>query len=214
MPRRTRGPNGDLPVHVLNRAVRRAVLFRVPADYFAFERVLRQGLTRVPVRLLAYCAMPTHFHLIVWPTSTLQLSRFMQWFSGTHAHRWHAAHGTLGTGPVYQGRFKAVVIGSDRHLLWACRYVERNPVRAGLVDRAEDWRWSSLWHRDHPTHGLDLSDWPVPRPVDWTAYVNQPQTSAEMAALAEFAIVRQPRGRPPVTSRGPETINYPDPFHT
>src|SRR5439155_23281390 len=147
MPRRPRGPATDLVYHVLNRAVRRAPLFQTPADYSAFEHVLLQAMQRVPLRLLAYCAMPSHWHLIVWPTAAGELSRFMHWLTCTHAQRWHSAHGTSGTGAVYQGRYKAIPVESDLHLLRVCRYVERNALRAGRVPRAEDWRWSSLWRR-------------------------------------------------------------------
>jgi REP-associated tyrosine transposase len=172
MPRRPRGFTGNLPYHVMNRAVRRAALFETAGDYEAFEIVLRQALQRVPVRLVAYCAMPNHWHLIVWPAEDGQLQRFMHWLTTTHAQRWHAWHGTSGTGPVYQGRYKAVGIESDAHVLTACRYVERNPIRAGLVTRAEDWRWSSLWRRCNRCADGFLNDWPVPLPSDWLNSVN------------------------------------------
>ena len=196
MPRRARGATGVLPYHVLNRAVRRACLFRTRSDYLAFEEVLREALQRVPIRLLAYCAMPNHWHLIVWPVEDHQLSLFMHWLTGTHAQRWHSFHQTTGTGPVYQDRFKAVSIQSERHLLWACRYVERNPLRAGLVTHAEDWRWSSLWRRCHGVEYSILSEWPVRRPPDWIAYVNRPQTSEELNSLSEFTLPARRRGRP------------------
>jgi putative transposase len=83
----------------------------------------------------------------------------------THAQRWHAFRGTSGTGSVYQGRFKAIPIQSDRHLLLVCRYVERNPLRAKLVEDAADWRWSSLWRRIHG-RDAELDPWPVPPPGD------------------------------------------------
>ncbi|MDH4083079.1 MAG: hypothetical protein OEV99_01655 [Nitrospira sp.] len=65
-----------------------------------------------------------------------------------HTHRWYARHQTAGTGPVYQGRFKSIPVQTDEHLLTVARYVERNALRAKLVRRAEDWKWSSLWRRD------------------------------------------------------------------
>jgi putative transposase len=168
---------------VLNRGVRRAVLFDTDAEYARFERILLQALRREAVRLLAYCAMPNHWHLVLWPTHPGQLSLFMHWLTCTHAQRWHSAHGTSGTGAVYQGRFKAFPVRSDHHLLRVCRYVERNPLRAQLVTRAEDWRWSSLWRRGNfCDHGV-LHDWPVERPANWLALVNEPETNAEVEAL-------------------------------
>src|SRR3990172_1855736 len=183
MPRRPRGPTNDLVYHVLNRGVRRATLFESPWDYSAFERVLLQAVQRVAVRVLAYCVMPNHWHLIVWPQAADDLSRFMHWLTCTHAQRWHSLRGTSGTGSVYQGRYKAIPIKSDLHTLHVCRYVERNPLRAGLVTRAEDWRWSSLWRRCNSCDDVILSDWPILRPADWIEHVNQPQTEAELEAL-------------------------------
>src|SRR5665213_1018344 len=182
MPRRARGPMPEFVYHVMNRGVRRATLFEEPCDYIAFERVLMQTLHRFPVRVLAYCAMPNHWHLIVWPTAPGELSNFMRWLTGTHAQRWHAYHGTSGTGPVYQGRYKAIPVESDLPFLRVCRYVERNPLRAGLVTKAEDWRWSSLWRRCHFCDE-EMHDWPTDRPSNWTEHVNEPQTEAELLAL-------------------------------
>jgi putative transposase len=102
-----------------------------------------------------------------------------------HTTRWHHAHGTLGTGPLYQGRFKSFPVDTDEHFPTICRYVERNALRANLVERAEDWRWSGLWHRRHPSHRGGLSAWPVAPPSNWVDHVNEPQTEAEMQALRQ-----------------------------
>jgi len=118
--------------------------------------------------------MSNHWHLIVWVDNQPQLSTFAHWFTGTHAQRWHAAHGTSGTGSVYQGRFKSIAIGSDRHFLAATRYVERNALAAGVVSRAEDWRWCSLWRHCNNCHAGILHPWPVPKPECWLAMVNEP----------------------------------------
>jgi putative transposase len=71
----------------------------------------------------------------------------------------------------------------DDHFLSMCRYVERNPLRANLVKRAEDWRWSSLWQRSRATQVPWLSAWPMEVPSGWTAHVNQAQTASEVGAL-------------------------------
>lgn len=183
MPRRPRGPATDSVYHVLNRAVRRASLFETETDYAAFERVLLQTVHRVPLRVLAYCAMPNHWHLVLWPNARGQLSRFMHWLTCTHAQRWHAVHETSGTGPVYQGRYKAIPVETDAHVLHVCRYVERNALRAGLVPRAEDWRWSSLWRRCNFCTDDFLHDWPIPYPANWIEHVNQPQSETELEAV-------------------------------
>jgi putative transposase len=181
MPRRIRSTLPNCPFHVLNRAVRRAQMFDTTLDYLTFEQALMQAVHRDSVRLLAYCAMPNHWHLVVWPTDVRQLSRFMHWFTGTHARRWHAIHQTGGTGAVYQSRFKSIPVFGDADVWRVCRYVERNPVRGHLVDRAEQWRWSSLWRRAN----LCADRWlePVPHMTggDWIDYVNRPLTAAELA---------------------------------
>src|SRR5262249_23193729 len=100
----------------------------------------------VPTRLLAFCLMPNHWHLVLWPEQDGELSRYLHRVTMTPTQRWHAHHHTTGTGPLYQGRFKSFPVQADEHLLTVCRYVERNPLGAGLVRRAEHWRWSSLWH--------------------------------------------------------------------
>src|SRR5439155_15121021 len=138
--------------------------------------------------------MPNHWHRIVWPHADGDLSRFVGWLTLTHTQRWHAHRHTAGSGHLYQGRFKSFPIQADEHLLTVCRYVERNPLRAGLVRRAEDWRWGSLWRRERGS-GDDraiLAPWPVSMPRRWVAVVNAAQTAAEEEAVR--AGLR--RGRP------------------
>jgi putative transposase len=97
-------------------------------------------------------------------------------------------------GHVYQGRFKNFMIQQDAHLLWVLRYVERNPLRAGLVKRAQDWEWSSLHARLHGPQEIRnlLSDWPIAKPGNWTEMVNRPQTQKELEAIRTAS----KRGRP------------------
>jgi putative transposase len=140
MPRRLRHALGGYVYHVLNRAVGRATLFAKPTDYEAFVRVLSEALDWVDIRLLAYCVLPNHWHLVVWPERDGDLSEFMRWLTVTHTQRWHAKHHTQGTGPLYQGRFKSFPVAADEHCLRVLRYVERNPLRAGLARSASRWR--------------------------------------------------------------------------
>ncbi len=138
---------GGLVYHTLNRANARLAIFTDDGDFEAFERVLAEALTRDAMRLLAYCVMPNHFHLVVWPRRDGDLSRFMRWLTMTHTQRWHAHHHSAGSGHLYQGRFKSFPVQSDEHLLTVCRHVERNAVRAGLARRAERWRWGQPQRR-------------------------------------------------------------------
>ena len=195
MPRRLRVSTGGLAYHALNRAVGRSRIFTKEADYLAFERVLEQVHQRLPVRILAYCLMPNHWHIVLWPDEDGQLSEFLRLLTVTHTQRWHAHHHTAGTGPLYQGRFKSFPIQKDDHLLTAGRYAERNPVRAKLVPRARDWRFGSAWWRTQkqlPAWLLPLKRWPVDVPRDWPAWVDRPETTAELESLRQSV----KRGRP------------------
>ena len=194
MPRRLRECSGGIVYHVLNRAVGRMKLFEKERDYEAFEKVVEETWERTQTRILSYCVLPTHWHFLIWPREDGELSEVMRWLTVTHTQRWHAHYHTAGTGPVYQGRFKSFPVESDEHFLTVARYVERNALRAKLVERAQDWRWSSLWRRrqrDKSARRM-LASWPVARPSDWTRRVNRPLTASELDAV--HGSVR--RGRP------------------
>ena len=115
----------------------------------------------------------------------------MHWLQNTHVRRYHRHY--HGSGHVWQGRFKSFPVQGDEHLLTVLRYVERNPVRAGLVGRSAEWRWSSAghWSPEGPRpHWLDPG--PVARPADWSDWVDQPLTPDETAQV-ETSLKR---GRP------------------
>src|SRR4029077_7575228 len=162
----------------------RLPLFKKESDYEAFFRVLDEALQLHPIRMLGYCIMPNHWHFVLWPKRDDDMTHFLRWLTHTHTMRWHRNYHTVGTGHLYQGRFKAFPIQEDEHLYTVLRYVERNPLRANLVSRAEDWPWSSLSHRLQRKEPKDrLSAWPVALPRDWRAHVNRAQTKAEEEAL-------------------------------
>lgn len=194
MPRRLRVATGGIVYHVLNRRVGRLPLFQKAVDYATFEDVLEEAYERSGTRILTYCLMPTHWHLVLWPRTDGELSDVLRWITVTHTQRWHAQHETSGTGPVYQGRFKSFPVQTDAHFVTVVRYVERNPLRAKLVERAEDWQWGSLWRREQRDRRARafLSEWPVSRPRNWVARVNQPQTERELQAVRQSV----QRGRP------------------
>ena len=147
MPRRARATPGGYVYHVLNRSVAGLPLFRKEADFEAFERIMIEAHGLHPLRILAWCAMRTHWHFVVWPQAEGEVTGYFRWLAHTHAMRWHVAHNTVGRGHLYQGRFKSFPIQEDEHFLTVCRYVERNALTANVVRRAEDWRWGSLWAR-------------------------------------------------------------------
>lgn len=152
-------------MHVLNRAIHRRILFADPGEYFHFQSLMRRAAARVPMRLLAYCLMPTHWHLVLWPREDGEVSAYVHWLAGTHAWYFNASRKL--TGHVYQGRFRLVGVSDERHLLTLLAYVEANPVRARLVARAEDWMWSSVGGARLP----DLVESPVARPENWLEFL-------------------------------------------
>ena len=189
MPRRRRVDTKGIVFHAMNRGAKRARLFNTAWDYAAFESLIGEAKTEVPISLFAYCVMPNHWHLVILGHADGDLSQFLHWLTGTHAKRWNAFHDSTGSGAVYQARFKSSPVQSDHHLLRLIRYVERNPLRANLVGKAEDWRWSSLWRRCHACDAGLLDEWPIPPPVDWLKIVNTPETEGELSSLRE-AITR------------------------
>jgi putative transposase len=137
--------------------------------------------------------MPNHFHLVVRPRDDGDLSRWMQWLLTTHVTRYVKYHGH--SGHVWQGRFKAFPIQDDEHLVTVARYVERNPLRANLVTRAEDWPWSSLGaSHAGATAAPKLASEDLLRRGDWTEFVNAPITEAETAAIVKSIHRSRPFG--------------------
>ena len=181
---------------MLNRAAGQTDLFKSIKDHQAFQATLREAHAGRRLKCFDYCVMSNHWHLVIRPKNDGDLSSFMQWLTLAHAQRWRAAHRTVGHGPLYQGRFKAFAIEEDQHLLTVLRYVERNPVRAGLIEKAEDWRWSSLHTRLFGTveEKAILAPWPIDVPANWTHFVNTPQTTAEEEAMKASITRSRPYG--------------------
>ena len=228
MPRAKRQSPGGFVYHVLNRANARRTIFRGPSDYEAFERILAEGLAKIPMRLTGYCLMSNHWHLLLWPHDDGDLSAFMHWITMTHSQRWHAAHNTTGTGHLYQGRFKSFPIQSESYYLNALRYVESNPLRAGLVESSSHWTWSSLAiRRGIAKKGVAISAAPIELPDGWDELVDvvpceedlgkieccicrgaplgQDDWVQETADHLSLTSTLRPRGRPPKKKA-------PDPF--
>ena len=181
MPRTARAAVGGLCYHVLNRGNGRAEVFHKPEDYDAFVELFAEANERLPMRILGWCLMPNHFHLVLRPHDDGDLGRWMQWLMTSHVRRYHRHYET--SGHVWQGRYKAFPIQADEHFLGVLRYVERNACRAGLVERAEAWRWGSLHFRAQAESPSILSASPVKLPSGWTSLVNRPQREAEIQTI-------------------------------
>jgi putative transposase len=197
MPRTARVAPGGMVYHVLNRGVGKNQMFFNDQDYLAFERIIVDTLEKRPMRILGYCLMPNHWHFTLWPEKDGDLGRFMQRLTVTHVTRWQKHYNMVGYGHVYQSRFKSFPVESDEHFYQVNRYVERNALRANLVDRAEDWPYGSLWIGERGTeeHRAMLSAWPLPKPKKWKDYVNQPASEAELEALRRSVARGTPYGK-------------------
>jgi putative transposase len=173
-------------------------LFEKPADYQAFEEVLRETLDVSPMRVCAYALMPNHWHLLLWPEGDSDLADFMQRLTITHVRRWQQHRGYAGLGHVYQGRYKSFPVESDEHFWVVARYIERNPLRANLVLRAEEWRWTSLWRRYRGAEADRswLAPWPLEAPPNWLERVNQTEDDQELDSLRRSVQRGRPFGKP------------------
>lgn len=192
MARQPRLAPGNLIFHVMNRANGRDQLFHSANDYRTFLRILDHCAHLESMRVLAYCAMPNHWHLLLWPHKDGDLTRFMHRLTVRHTMRVHLANDTIGRGHLYQARFKSLPVQDDRYLLAVCRYIETNPLRARLVPRASEWAWSSAV--DHLPVGqtesltcvrrmVALEPMPVALPADWARWLGEPLPEKELAML-------------------------------
>ena len=181
MARRARRLVGGSIHHVLNRGALHRPLFAATADWRLFLGALHDALARHPVELLAWCLMPNHWHLLVRPHDDVALPAFMRWLTLAHSRRWQALHQRPGLGTLYQGRYRSCPVDQDDHLLRVLRYIERNPVRAGLTASAVDWPWSSVHERLGGRGGL-LAPLPLTLPTDWLERLDTPETPAEVEA--------------------------------
>jgi putative transposase len=191
MPKRPRFIAPNSIQHIVNRGNDKKIIFPEPVDYGSFLALLREARERFAIELYGYCLIPNHFHLVLSTPGLDELSAYMQFIEGSHACDLRACGGTRGQGHVFQRRYWNKWIEGDGHLLTVMRYVEANPVRAGLVECAADWEWSSLWERVRGDRDL-LHPCPICLPDDWPTIVSLPQQQLDLDRI------RRPlkRGRP------------------
>lgn len=174
MPRHARVTVGGIVYHVINRANGRVRIFDEARDFQHFESLLCEGVELVDMRVLAYCIMPNHWHLVLYPREDGDLSEFMRWVTTTHVRQYRVATRSIGHGHLYQGAYKSFPIEEDKYLIDVIRYVEQNPLRAHLVQRAEAWQWSSLPRRErgNTEDKKLLAALPTELPVNYLESVN------------------------------------------
>lgn len=181
MARRPRRLAAGLFYHVHNRGALGRRLFAADADWRLFLGAMRDARAKHPIEIMGWCLMPNHWHLLLRPLDERALPAFVRWLTLAHNRRWRAMREKTDFGTLYQGRYRSHPIDGDTHFFTVLRYIERNPVRAGLVARAADWPWSSLRTRLSNRPGL-LDPLPMALPADWLARLDAAETPAEIAA--------------------------------
>ncbi|HUQ27855.1 MAG TPA: transposase [Usitatibacter sp.] len=151
MPRLPRHFPPSLPVHLVHRGNNRQPVFLSESDFLAFRHFLGEACAKHRVALHAYVLMPNHVHMLVTPEAAGGVSKFMQSIARRYVGYFNSFYRRSGT--LWEGRFHASVIESDRYLLACHRYIDMNPVRAGLVTDPADYAWSS--HRHYCGAGVD-----------------------------------------------------------
>ena len=183
MPRSRRVSPDGFVQHVVNRGDHREPIFHKPSDFRAFLAVIAESAYRIPIRILAYCIMRNHFHLVLWPYEGKDLPVFMQRLMNTHINRYLRHYPPSSPGHIYQGRYGNTLVEAGSALLRVIRYVEANALSAGLVRRAEHYKWSSASPHASDEGRPTLAEWPFPRPADWLTYVNTSTPADEWKKL-------------------------------
>lgn len=192
MPRISRGLVDGFIYHVLNRGNSGQEVFHKENDYVAFINLMKEAKTLYSVKLFAYCLMPNHFHMVLMPNKAEDLSKWMQWLMTSHVRRHHRHYKT--SGHVWKGRFKSFVIQKDSHLLTVLRYVEGNPVKAGLVNYAKDWLWSSHREAIDKVSRILIDEVPIEIQGDWSKCVDEPLTEKELEKIRQSVNRQSPYG--------------------
>jgi putative transposase len=213
MPRVGRIAPGGFVYHVINRGVGKMMLFRSRKDFEAFQRCLVETQRQTPMRVLAFCIMSNHWHLLLWPERDGDLARFMMRLTIRHVRRWLEYRKQVGSGHVYQGRYKSFVVQDDGHLATVCRYVERNPVRAGMTGSCRHWTWSSAGQNELPAKlQVALTEFSGLRGKDWVEWVDRPQTPAEEQAVQDCIKKNRPYGSEKWLNATRRTLGWREPL--
>lgn len=215
MPRPPRVAYGGVPLHLVQRGVNRAPCFIGEDDYRLYLDCLRNAAQTVGCLIHAYVLMTNHVHLLATPAHDAAASQMMQRVGRIYVRAFNERHGRTGT--LWEGRFRSSLIDSERYLLVCQRYIEENPVRAGMVRDPRDYAWSSHRHyadgkRDPVVHAhavyRQLGSTPESRIAEYRRHFAQP-TAPEVLDCIRTAVHRQrtlgihPAGRTPAARRPP-----------
>ena len=174
--------------HVVNRGVDKRVIFRDDADYQHFLELLARGRERTELTIRGYALLSTHFHLLLEPWSSAALPEFMHWVAGRYAQDLRKHTATVGLGHIFQRRYFSNLVEDRLGCLTVLGYIEGNALTAGVVQRAEDWPWCSIYDRCQG-QGLTACD-DLALPDNWIEMVNLPWNEFQRA-LAEYDFERR-----------------------
>jgi putative transposase len=194
MPRRARFCPAGLPVHLIQRGNNRHAIFTCDNDLAAYAHWLAEGAERFGVAVHGWVFMTNHVHLLATPSHDESLSRLMQFLGRLYVRHFNYTYTRSGT--LFEGRFKTCIVQKDRYLLTCLRYIELNPVRAGMVRDPGDFRWSSfrvhafgvrasLWS-PHDLY-LDLGSNEKQRQQAWRALIKEALDIEMMAKVRHCA---------------------------
>jgi putative transposase len=176
--------------HICNRATEQRLLFKVKADYELWIRTLKEALEKYPLNIYAFCVMPNHWHILASCHSGELFMRAMQWLGATHAIRWRKRAESVGKGAVYQSRYRCHRVKPNQIFWVVARYIERNPVRAGLADSPFVWEWSSAGQKN--VGEIPMYEWPIPKPANWEDFLKRGGDPVEESQIREALIRGQP----------------------
>jgi len=195
MPRAHRVFEPELSLHAIHRGNNRTTMFVDDSDFLRFLFLLRTAAGRYGVRVHAYALMTNHYHLLVTPDDRRALARTMLWANGRYVHYFNRKHDRIGT--LFNGRFRAIPIGDRAYWLACLRYIELNPVRAGMVSAPESYRWTSYrvhahgqvssWIADHPAY-LALGDAPAARRAAYRAHCAQAEPQIPVQTIGTVRV--------------------------
>jgi putative transposase len=194
MPRRLRLFIPNTPCHIIQRGNNKSKIFFSSDDYQTFLEILQEALKKHLCLLYSYCLILNHFHLIVNPGETGNISLFMKLLGGKYVRYINKKYNRTGT--LWENRFRSFLIGDEQYFVRCLRYVEMNPVRAGMVSSPELYRWSSYRFKvgDEKNPLIDFDPWytsldanSIERQLKYRQFFCEPLTEQELSQIREIA---------------------------
>ncbi|MDA8388765.1 MAG: transposase [Nitrospiraceae bacterium] len=193
MPRTARAVAQGFPHHITQRGNYRQTVFSGPHDYEQYLNWLRDYSVKYSLKIWAYCLMKNHVHFIAMPVTVDSMARTLKMLHMRYSQYFNAKKEMCGH--LWQGRFFSCVL-DEKHLYAAVRYIENNPVRAGVVSKAEEYRWSSAGAHVLGSKDMVLSgDCPITDGIkNWAAYLREGEDEKDLTAIRENTKTGRPCG--------------------